>query len=257
MLAKTLIGLVALASLAAPSAVAAQTAAPPTVYTFVAEWQLPRSQWANFAADFDKTIRPVLEKLSSDGTLVGWGVYEYIVHSGDGYSHGTWWQATSYAAIERARAQLLPAGAASQALMAATGHRDYYLRTIAGNARSGSGSGYLTVSRYVVKPGQGQAWKQLWEKYNKALSDELVAKGTALGWSIDVEDTHTDNPGLRFVVGLSPSAEADDQAVAAFEAADAKLSPDEQKTRQLMMDNVLEPGMHRDLYARVIRFWAK
>jgi hypothetical protein len=255
MFTRALLGLVALASLAAPAA--AQQAAPPTVYTFVAEWQLPRGQWAGFAADFDKNVRPALEKLSSAGTLVGWGVYESIVHSPDGYSHGVWWQATSYAAMEQARAQLLPTAAASQALMSATGHHDFYLRTIAGNAKSGSGTGYLTVSRYVVKPGQGQAWKQLWEKYNKALSDELVAKGTALGWSIDVEDTHTENPNLRFVVGLSPSAEADDQVAAAFDAAEAKLTPEEQKTRQLMMENVLEPGMHRDLYAKVIRYWAK
>jgi hypothetical protein len=202
-------------------------------------------------------VRPALEKLSSGGTIVGWGVYEYIVHSGDGYSHGVWWQGTSYAAMEQARAQLLPTAANSQAIMAATGHHDFYLRTIAGNAKSGSGTGYLTVSRYVVKPGQGQAWKQLWEKYNKPLSDELVAKGTAIAWSIDVEDTHTENPGLRFVVSLSPSAEADDQAAAAFDAADEKLTAEEKKTRQLMMDNVLEPGTHRDLYAKVIRYWAK
>jgi hypothetical protein len=255
MFKRALIGLVALVSLASPAA--AQQAAPPTLYTFVAEWQIPRTLWPAFTADFEKNVRPVFEKLSAGGTLVGWGAYESIVHSVDGFSHGIWWQGTSYAAMEQARAQLLPAGAASQAIMGATGHRDFYLRTIAGNAKAGSGSGYLTVSRYVVKPGQGQAWKQLWEKYNKALSDELVTKGTAIAWSIDVEDTHTENPNIRMVVGLSPTAEADDQIAAAFDAADAKLTPEEQKTRQLMMENVLEPGMHRDLYAKVIRYWSK
>jgi hypothetical protein len=255
MFTRVLLGFLVLVAAVAPAA--AQQPAPPTVYTFVAEWQIARPQWPTFTADFEKNVRPVLEKLSAGGTLVGWGGYETIVHTPDGFSHGIWWQATSYAAIEQARAQLLVAGAASTAVTTATSHRDFYLRAIAGNAKPGSGTGYLTVSQYQVKPGQGQAWKQLWEKYNKALSDELVAKGTAMAWSIDVEDSHTDNPNIRMVVGLSPSAEADDQINAAFDAAEAKMSPDELKTRQLMFDNVLEPGTHRDLYAKVIRYWQK
>jgi len=68
---------------------------------------------------------------------------------------------------------------------------------------------------------------------------------------------HTDSPMWRHVVTLSPSAEADDQFVAAFGAAGAKLTPEERKTQGLMMEGVLEPGAHRDMYARVIRYWRK
>ena len=145
----------------------------------------------------------------------------------------------------------------SSSLTAATAHRDYYLRSIAGGGKPGSGEGYLTVSSYLLKAGKAQEWKQLWEKNSKPLFDELVGKGALIDYSIDVEDVHTDSPMWRHVVSLSPSAEADDQLGAAFDAASAKLTPEERKTRGLTMEAVLEPAAHRDSYSRVLRYWRK
>jgi len=258
MFKSSLVGLAALAGvLIAGAPASAQTAPASEPYTFVAEWQIPRAQWAAFATDFEKNTRPVLEKLAAGGTLISWGVYETIVHVPEANTHGVWWSATSYAAMEKARRELLPAAAGSPSLAAATGHRDYYLRSIVGGGKAGSGEGYLNVSQYVLKAGKGQEWKQLWEKHSKPIFDDLVAKGQLIDYSIDVEDVHTDNGMVRMVATLSPSAEADDQFVAAFDAADAKLTPEERKTRGLTMEALLEPGMHRDLYARVIRYWRK
>lgn len=258
MLRSSLVGFAALACvLSAGTPAAAQTASAAEPYTFVAEWQIPRAQWGTFAADFDKNTRPVLEKLASDGTLISWGAYEMIVHGPESNTHGAWWSATSYAAMEKARRELVAASAASTSLAAATSHRDLFLRVILGSVKSASGEGYLNVSQYVLKPGKGREWRELWEKNNKPVWDDLLAKGQLTAYSIYVEDVHTENPNLRFVVGVSPSAEADDQFVAAYDAAQAKLAPNERQTRQLMMDNLLEPGSHRDLYARIIRYWQK
>ena len=113
------------------------------------------------------------------------------------------------------------------------------------------------MSSYLVKAGKAQEWKQLWDKNSKPLFDALVAKGALIGYSIDVEDVHTDSPMWRHVVTVSPSADADDQFVAAFDAAMAKLTPEERKTQGLQLEAVLEPGAHRDLYARVLRHWHK
>ena len=78
-----------------------------------------------------------------------------------------------------------------------------------------------------------------------------------IGYSIDVEDVHTESPMRRYVVTVSPSAEADDQFVAAMDAASAKLTPEERKTRGLTMEALLEPGAHRDMYSRILRHWSK
>jgi hypothetical protein len=264
MLKSSLVALAALTVLSSAAPALAQTApaagqtAPATEpYTFVAQWNIPRAQWGAFVADFDKNTKPVLEKHAAAGVLISWGAFESVVHTADGYSHGVWWTATSYAGIEKARLELVTTAAASASLAAATGHRDFYLRSIAGGGKPASGEGYLNVSSYLIKAGKAQEWRQLWDKNSKPAYDELVAKGALVAYAIDVEDVHTDSPMWRHVMTLSPSAGADDQFVAAFEAASAKLTPEERKTRGLMMDAVLEPGAHRDMYARVLRYWRK
>ena len=54
--------------------------AQPQHYTFVAEWAVERSQWSEFVNNFERNSRPVLERLLADGTLVGWGAFEAVVH---------------------------------------------------------------------------------------------------------------------------------------------------------------------------------
>jgi hypothetical protein len=238
------------------SIASAQTGAPP-VYTFVAEWDIPRAQWAGFTSDFEKNTRPVLDKLAGDGTLVSWGAFEHVVHTPNGMTHGVWWSSPTYAGIEKARLDLVRSSAASSSLAAATGHRDRLLRSMAAVGTPGSGTASMVVSSFVVKADKGQDWRQLFDKHMKSTYDELVAKGAALGYSIYGEDIHTDNPGLRFVVIVAASAEAQDKARAALDAANAKRTPEERRTLGLQFDATLEPGTHRDLYANVIRYWQK
>ena len=248
MFKSSLVGLAAVAVLSAAAPAAAQTAPAVEPYTFVAQWSIPRAQWGAFLEDFDKNTKPVLEKHAGAGTLISWGAFESIVHEPDGYTHGVWWSATSYAGIEKARLELVRTAAASASMAAATAHRDYYMRSIAGGGKPASGEGYLSVASYLLKAGKAQEWKQLWDKNTKPLYDELVAKGALIGYSIDVEDVHTESSMRRFVVTVSPSAEADDQFVAAIDAANAKLTPEERKTRGLQLEALLEPGAHRDMY---------
>ena len=258
MLKSSWLGLAAFAAvLSAGAPASAQTAPASEPYTYVGEWNIPRAQWGTFATDFDKNTKPVLEKLAAAGTLISWGVFENIVHVPDGFTHGVWWTATSYAGIEKARMELVRSAATSTSLSAATAHRDFYMRSIAGGGKSGSGEGYLNVASYLLKPGKGREWKELWDKNVKPQFDELVAKGSLIGYSIDVEDVHTDSPMWRHVVTASPSAEADDAFVAALDAANAKLTAQERTMRAQMVEALLEPGAHRDLYARVIRYWRK
>src|SRR5262249_57942388 len=62
----------------------AQTAAKskPTVYTYVAQWAVPRAQWADIVKA-DEADRPVLDKLVADGTLIGYGAYTNLIHQED------------------------------------------------------------------------------------------------------------------------------------------------------------------------------
>ena len=96
MLKSSLLGLAAMAAvLSATAPAAAQTAPATEPYTFVAQWAVPRAQWAAYVTDFDKNTKPVLEKHAAAGTLISWGAFESIVHEKDGYTHGVWWTSTS------------------------------------------------------------------------------------------------------------------------------------------------------------------
>jgi hypothetical protein len=159
--------------------------------------------------------------------------------------------------MEKARLELLPTAATSAALTQATGHSDLFLNTVLGNAKSGSGSGYLSVAIQLVKPGKGREFRDLWTKNTKPVLDDLMAKGAVAGYAIHAQDVHTDNPGLRWIVTIVPTAAADDAVGAAFDAANEKLTPQERQTRELMMDNVIDRAAHRDAYARIIRYWQK
>jgi hypothetical protein len=227
----------------------------PTYYTFVAEWAIERSQWGEFVNFFERSSRPVLERMMADGTIVGWGAFESVVHVPGETTHGIWWVSRTIAGIERTRAELVRQDPAP-AMLSAKLHRDYFLSSQLHQAKAGNvAGGYLSVASFFIQPGKGGQWRQLWDKYDKPVLEELLANGTLLFYGIDTEDVHTTDPGLRFVVTVSPSAEAEDKVAAAFAAANSKRSPAEQQAIRAAFADVLQPGTHRDFFARILA-WA-
>src|SRR5882762_6328333 len=67
----------------------------PIVYTFVSQFQIPRANWAQYSEDTEKTVVPIVEKLTADGTILSWSTFEQVVHTPDGYTHGAAWSSTS------------------------------------------------------------------------------------------------------------------------------------------------------------------
>lgn len=227
----------------------------PTTYTFVAEWAIPRADWGTWVASTEKNTRPILERHAAAGHLVDWAVYQTAVHDDSGITHGIYWTAPNYAALIRVLEDLLKA---PPAVTTATKHRDYLVRSVVGKAKpSAVTTGLLYVSAFLVQPGKGQQWRELWEKYNRPSFDESFARGDLLAYSVTVEDVHTLDPGWRWVVSIAPSAEADDRATQASEAANQKRSAEERRAIAAAFADVLTPGSHRDFYARVLAYWHK
>ena len=69
------LALVAIAIVSSPIAFS-QMEATPTVYTFVSQFQVPRANWAGYSEDTEKTVVPILEKLTADGTIASWSTFE-------------------------------------------------------------------------------------------------------------------------------------------------------------------------------------
>jgi hypothetical protein len=235
--------------------VLAQAKAPDTL-TYVAEWTIPRDQWAGYAEWTAKNHKPILERLAAEGTLVDWGIYETYVHEETSNTHGAWWSATSYANIEKARTALMKAGF-HPAAMTGT-HHDYLMRSSTGGTHAGAtAGGFLSVNRQEIRPGQGKDWKEMWEKYRKPVLDELVAQGALASYAIQVEDVHTASNAYRYLVTVSTSPEAEDQIDAAWSAAGDKLSEAEQAALGRVNRELTVPESHRDYLAKITAAWFK
>ena len=77
----------------------------PPVYTYVAQWEVARSDWPAFEK-YDAAQKPVFDKLVADGTLVGYGFFKMAAHTEGSPNHGSWWTASSMWAL-RSDARML------------------------------------------------------------------------------------------------------------------------------------------------------
>jgi DNA-binding Lrp family transcriptional regulator len=193
--------------------------AKPTVYTYVATWDVPRAQWGDMAK-LDEQDKPLLDKLVADGTLVGYGAYYNLIHQEGEPTHGSWFTATSEGnllkALEAIYAQPASIGAAVQG---ASKHWDQILTGDIYNAKAGSSAGYLTWSKWEVKPGQLHAYIELNKSAFVPILEKLLAEGTITSYGELTEDYHTGKLGTVYDYITVPDAASLDKANKAFDDA--------------------------------------
>src|SRR5260370_18397749 len=95
-IAGLVVGVVAVMS--GPAAIS-QMEPTPRVYTFVSQFQVPRANWAQYSEENEKTIVPIAEKMLADGSIVSWSTFENVVHTPEGYTHGSAWSSSSIAGL--------------------------------------------------------------------------------------------------------------------------------------------------------------
>ncbi|MFQ5694420.1 MAG: hypothetical protein ACE5HB_00365 [Terriglobia bacterium] len=217
-----------------------------TIYTYVAHFGVARAQWAEYTTFVKTNVQPVLQAMLANGTIVHWGTNSLVVHNQNASTHGIWWAATSIAGIERVREELIKL-AGNPATAEAT-HHDHLLESII--HRGGTAdltSGYLWVSAVKVRPGRGQEWRGVWEKYFKPTYDALVADGTILLYEVSLEYVHTEDPRWRYVWYVAANADAEDKVDAAISKAFRQEAP----AIFGALGGVSIRSEHRDFFARV------
>ena len=212
---------VALAALAAVAPAGAQTSEvteKPRLYTYVASWTIPRARWGDFAkenAANDKVLAPAL----ADGTLLGYGDDEALVHTADGPTHDGWWQASSMAGLLKVLDAFYKSGSTGSAvLQSATKHWDNVFVSRFYNWKPGSWKGaYAHASSYKLKPdAPDNAVETMSRSVFVPLFDKLLADGTIVEYEIDEETIHTESPDQFFIYYLTPTAEGLDKVNAAI-----------------------------------------
>jgi hypothetical protein len=192
----------------------------PPMYSYVANWIIPRAQWANYQKS-STTTEPVLQKALANGTIVAYGTDETMIHTVDGSTQDNWWSAMSLAGLLNTLDEIYKAGGATNpALESATKHWDNVWVSRYYNWRPGTHNGvYTMVSQYQLKQdAPDDAVDSLSGNLVAPLLEKMLADGTIAEYEIDTQAIHTDAPGTFLIVYLANNAEGLDKVNAAIRA---------------------------------------
>lgn len=224
----------------------AQTnAEKPAVYTYVAQFSVPRAQWGDMAK-MQSSNTALLDKLVADGTLVGYGVYETAVHDAKGPTHGNWFQATSIAGIFKALDALQGSTTSNANLLGSGPHQDIFLVSHDYDGHSGSfRNAVLRGLSTTVKPGMGDEFHHAWDRVIRPVLERLVADGALHAWSYQQEWLVND-PGRVSTIIIANGPEGLDRYIAAINDL-LRNNPD----AVAPLIAATEPGSRRDFLLRV------
>ena len=224
---------------------AQMNAEKPAVYTYVAEWSIPRAQWGDMAKG-QQSSNTVLDRLVSDGSLLGYGFAETVVHSPKASTHSNWFQSNSLAGIFKALDALQGGTAANAALFGSGPHNDDLLVSRDYDGHSGNfHNAMLRGLSVTVKPGMERQFHDAFDRIIRPVLQNLVSEGALHGWSYQDEWIVKD-PGVVTTVIIANGAEGLDRYVAAINQLFDK-NPD--AVGPLVA--ATEPGSRRDFLLRV------
>src|SRR3569833_651987 len=192
----------------------------PPMYTYIANWEIPRAHWPEMAkaADADKAV---LDKAMADGTLVGYGNDENLVHTPGEFTHDDWWSSSSMAGLMKVLDQISGVGGPSTPVLeSATKHWDSIQESHYYNWKPGAyKNGYVEVAIYTLTPNApDDAIEELSKSFIVPLLEKQLADGALVEYEIDVPAEHTSGPGTFAIVWVSPQADGSDKVGAAIRA---------------------------------------
>jgi hypothetical protein len=193
----------------------------PALYTYVADWNIPREKWGDMDKSYAGTQK-LMDKAVADGTIVGYGSDVTLVHQGDGVTHDNWWSAMSLAGVLNVLDQLEKASDSSTSVLAsATNHFDNVYESRYYNYHPGTvKDGYTYEASYRLKPdAPDDSVEVLSKKLIVPLLEKLFADGTLREYEVDTQAIHTEAPGSFTIIYLAASAEGLDKVNAALDAA--------------------------------------
>jgi hypothetical protein len=182
----------------------------PAVYTYIAEWAVPRDQWRDMAkASADEKV--MMDKLVADGTIIGYGDFTTLLHQEGQPTHGSWFTATSRGGLLKALEAVYTLPQVTSPVMGASKHWDFLVASRMHGEKSGKFSGgYLAGGGFDVKPGQQEIFSGLMKKNFMPVLEKLLAEGTVTSYSVDTEDYHSQTPGrVTLVYTITDAADVD------------------------------------------------
>ena len=190
----------------------------PRMYTYVAFWTLPRTQWADEAKEI-AAEQKMMDKGVSDGQIIAYGNDTNLIHQDGGPTHDDWFSATSMAGLLNLLDVIYKSGSPTSPVdVSATKHSDAMLVSRYYNWHSGSWKGvYSEASMYKLKADAPEnAVDIIAKNLVGPLMEKMLADGTIHEYEIDTEAIHTEAPGTFWIDYIAANAEGLDKVSAAI-----------------------------------------
>ncbi|HEX5258940.1 MAG TPA: hypothetical protein VFW35_09190 [Sphingomicrobium sp.] len=211
-------------STARAGAQAVEVKEKPPLYRYVSYWAFPRARWAELDKDGATGNRKILATALADGTLVGYGEDQNLVHSAEGFTHNSWWQAKSVSGLVKVVEMLHKGGGSSSPLLvSSTSHWDQMYISNFYNWKAGSWkAAYGYTATYKLKPDAPEADDAVraLSSFYMPIFEKMLADGTIVEYEIGREMIHTTDsrPQILFSF-VMPNAEGLDKFRATLGAA--------------------------------------
>ncbi len=233
---------------AAPArAQTAEVKEKPRMYSYVAFWTIPRPQWADEEKLVASEIK-LLDKGVADGSLVGYGSDQILIHQPDGSTHDTWFSAMSMAGLLNVLDTIYKSGVPTSPVeVGATRHSDAIFVSRYYNWHPGSWKdAYTFTSEYKLKAdAPDDAVDTLSKNLIVPILEKLLADGTLHEYEIDTEAVHTQSPGTFYIVYIAATADGVDKVNAAIREAQ-KANP----LAHPAFGSMIDYSAHRDYLSR-------
>ena len=218
----------------------------PPLYTYIAEWAVPRAQWGDMVK-LDDQERPLMEKMVANGDTVEYATFANLIHQEGAPTHGSWFTASSEGKLMKALEQVYALGLTTSPVEANSKHWDTIMVSRTYHWRSGHyENAYLSGSDWHVKPGEGRAFNDLVNSTLVPVFEKLAADGSIVGYAVSSEDYHTDKPGLVSMIFVTADASGLDKAEDALQAALGK-----DRSLGAAVATMTDGGEHRDFLLHV------
>ena len=217
----------------------------PAMYSYIAEWAVPREQWADMEKLEDQQ-KGLMDKLMAEGTIVNYASVKNLLHQEGEPTHGIWFSAMSEGNLLKALEAIYAQGTTTAPVQAASKHWDYITVSRMYNQRPGVFGGYLVVSYWNVKPGHMREYHALARSTFEPVYEKLLAEGAVTSYGLEREDFHSDKLGrVDFWVTVPDAAALDkvDKAMDELFEENPTLGP--------ALQSMSEGEGHRDYLMRV------
>jgi len=217
LLAVLVLGLIAGLALPAGAQQMPEVKEKPRMYTYLALWQLPRTQWGDWAKR-EAADASILQAAMANGTLIGYGDDTNLVHQPDAPTHDDWFQSMSMAGLMNTLDQFYKSGRAATPMQeSATKHWDNIYVSRYYNWHGGSWQGtYSYGSSYKLKEDAPNDAVDTLASVIVPRMEKLLADGTIHEYEIDTEAVHTMAPGTFWVFWLGAGADSLDKVNASL-----------------------------------------